>query len=86
MGSEDDVHNHIRRFTQRRKLEKPTDSLNRLTSLKFAQCDRIQCRPPTAHSSSTVVQVAAALALEIFKQSGIAGLEGLGKPAGVDPK
>ena len=30
LGSEEDLHNHIRRFSQRRVLQKPSDSLTRL--------------------------------------------------------
>jgi molybdopterin-containing oxidoreductase family iron-sulfur binding subunit len=36
--------------------------------------------------ASVVIQVAAGLAAEIVKQGGIAGLEGIGKAAGVDPR
>ncbi|HWB95599.1 MAG TPA: 4Fe-4S dicluster domain-containing protein, partial [Bryobacteraceae bacterium] len=37
-------------------------------------------------ASSAVVQLAGALAAEVLKQGGVAGLETLAKPAGVDPK
>jgi len=85
LGSEEDVHNNIRRFAQRRHIEKPEDSLNRLYVIEgllsvtgFSADHRL--RVP----ASAVLQVAGALAAEIFKQGGLAGLENLGKPAGVD--
>ena len=87
MGSEEDVQNHIRRFAQRRHLEKPTDSLNRLyiiesiLSVTGFNADH-RLRVP----ASAIIQVAAGLAAEILKQGGLAGLEGIGKPVGVDPK
>jgi molybdopterin-containing oxidoreductase family iron-sulfur binding subunit len=85
LGSEEDVHNHIRRFAQRRKLDKPEDSLNRLyiveslLSVTGFNADHRLRLPSTA-----VVQVAAALAAQIV-QGGVAGLS-LGLPAGVDAK
>src|SRR5579859_6097333 len=87
LGNEPDVHNHIRRFAQRRHIEKPGDSLNRLyvaeslMSVTGFNADH-RLRVP----SSTVLQLAGALAAEILKQGAIAGLENLGKPAGVDPR
>jgi len=87
LGSEEDAHNHIRRFASRRALEKPSDSLNRLyiieslmTVTGFNADHRL--RLPT----SAVIQVAAALATEILKGGALTGLENLGRPAGVDPK
>jgi len=87
LGCEADVQNHIRRFAQGRQIEKPGDSLNRLyvaeglmTITGFNADHRL--RVPT----SAIIQLAAALAGEIVTQGSIAGLEALGKPAGVDPK
>ncbi|HXJ74396.1 MAG TPA: hydrogenase, partial [Candidatus Dormibacteraeota bacterium] len=85
LGSETDVQNNIRRFSSRRQISKPGDALNRLyvveglMSITGFNADH-RLRTP----SSTVVQVAAALA-ELLK-GGISGLENVAKPAGVDPK
>ncbi len=83
LGSEEDVHNHIRRFAQGRRLEKPSDTLNRLYTVEslmtltgFNADHRLRI------ASSTVVQVAAALAA----QTGVANPGNIGQPAGVDPK
>ncbi len=87
LGAEEDAQNHIRRFSSRRGLEKPSDSPNRLyiieslMSLTGFNADH-RLRLP----SSAVVQVAGALAAEILKQSPLSGLENLGTAAGVDPK
>jgi molybdopterin-containing oxidoreductase family iron-sulfur binding subunit len=87
LGSEEDVQNHIRRFSNRRVMEKPTDSLNRLyvveslMSVTGFNADH-RLRVP----SSSVLQFAGALASEILKQSAISGLEKLGKPSGADGK
>jgi molybdopterin-containing oxidoreductase family iron-sulfur binding subunit len=88
IGSEEDAHNHIRRFAQGRHIEKPGDKLNRLyvveslmtlTGFNSDHRLRIPC--------SAIAQFAAALASEVLKQGGgIAGLENIAKPAGVDPK
>jgi molybdopterin-containing oxidoreductase family iron-sulfur binding subunit len=85
LGSEEDVHNHIRRFAAGRRIEKPEDSLNRLYvaeslfSLTGFNSDH-RLRIPSA----AVLQVAAALATAL-KAGNLAGLE-FGLPAGVDPK
>jgi molybdopterin-containing oxidoreductase family iron-sulfur binding subunit len=89
LGSEEDVHNHIRRFAKRRHLESPKDSVIRLyqvealLSITGFNADH-RLRVP----SSAIPQVAGALAAEILKQTGgsMGGLENLGQPAGVDPK
>lgn len=86
LGSEEDAHNHIRRFSSRRGIEKPADSLNRLymveslMSVTGFNADHRLRLPSTA-----VVQAAAALAAQILKQGAVSGLESLGQPAGVDP-
>jgi MoCo/4Fe-4S cofactor protein with predicted Tat translocation signal len=87
LGSEPDVHNNVRKFTSRRHLQSAEDSPNRLYSVEslmtitgFNADHRLRL------TSSAVVQLAGALATEILKQGGVAGLEALGKPAGVDPK
>ena len=87
LGSEEDVHNHIRRFSSRRVLEKPTDSINRLYQLEsLMSVTGFNADHRLRLPSSSILQFAAALGAEILKQSAISGLENLGKPAGVDPK
>ena len=86
LGSEPDVQNNIRKFSSRRQLSKPGDALNRLYVVEglmsvtgFNSDHRLRI------PSSTIVQVAAALASELAR-GGISGLETLARPAGVDPK
>ena len=89
LGSEEDLHNHIRRFAQRRQLSKPTDAQNRLyvaeslmTVTGFNADHRLRLPP------SALFPLAAALAAEIARQTGanLPGLDKVPKPAGVDPK
>jgi molybdopterin-containing oxidoreductase family iron-sulfur binding subunit len=86
IGSEEDAHNHIRRFAQGRRIEKPGDKLNRLyvaeslmtlTGFNSDHRLRLPC--------SAVGQLASALAAAVMK-GGPAGLENASSPAGVDPK
>ncbi|HWV99384.1 MAG TPA: TAT-variant-translocated molybdopterin oxidoreductase [Candidatus Acidoferrum sp.] len=87
LGSEPDVHNHIRRFAQRRQLEKPDDSLNRLYVVEsLMSLTGMNADHRLRLASSAVIQVAAGLAAQILKEAGINGLGKLGLPAGVDPK
>jgi molybdopterin-containing oxidoreductase family iron-sulfur binding subunit len=87
LGSEPDVHNHIRRFAKRRQLEKPDDSVNRLYVVEsLMSLTGINAEHRLRLPSSAVIQLAGALASEVLKQSGISGLSALGQPAGVDPK
>jgi len=87
LGSEEDVHNNIRRFSQRRQLEDTQGTPNRLyvveglmTLTGFSGDHRL--RVPT----SAVAQVAGALANEVYKQAGLPALPHSGElPAGVDP-
>ncbi|HLH55462.1 MAG TPA: TAT-variant-translocated molybdopterin oxidoreductase [Verrucomicrobiae bacterium] len=86
LGSEEDSHNHIAKFSSRRGIEKPSDSLNRLyvieslmTVTGFNADHRLRV------AGSAVLQAAAALAAEIIKQGAPNGLENAGKPAGADP-
>jgi MoCo/4Fe-4S cofactor protein with predicted Tat translocation signal len=88
LGSEDGVHNHIRRFAQGRKIEKPDDSLNRLyaveslLTLTGANADH-RLRVP----SSGVALVAAAIAAHILRgDSRPQGLDQIAPPPGVDPR
>jgi MoCo/4Fe-4S cofactor protein with predicted Tat translocation signal len=86
LGSEEEVHNHIRQFSSRRAIQKPTDSPNRLyvvetlMSVTGFNADH-RLRLPT----SAVLQFAAALAAQILKQAAPGGLENVGKPEGVAP-
>ena len=87
LGSEPDAHNHIRRFAQRRQLEKPDDSLNRLYVVEsLMSLTGINADHRLRLASSAVVQVAGALAAELLKGSGVNGLDRLGLPAGIAPK
>jgi molybdopterin-containing oxidoreductase family iron-sulfur binding subunit len=87
LGSEEDAYNHIRGFSSLRAIDKPTDSVNRLYVVEsLMSITGFNADHRLRLSSSAVVQVAGALAAEIFKQSALSGLETLGQPAGVDPK
>jgi MoCo/4Fe-4S cofactor protein with predicted Tat translocation signal len=87
LGSEEDVQNHIRRFSSRRGLEKPADSLNRLYVVEsLMSVTGFNADHRLRLASSAVLPFAAALAAEILKQSPINGLADLAKPVGVDPK
>jgi molybdopterin-containing oxidoreductase family iron-sulfur binding subunit len=84
IGSEEDAHDNIRRFTQGRRVEKPSDSLNRLYAVEtlmsltgMAADHRMRVAP------SVIPRVALAFASEILKQ---AGLDAPEVPAGVNPK
>ncbi len=90
IGGEEDVHNNIRRFTAGRKIEKPTDSMNRLyvvealMSLTGMNADH-RLRIP----ASAVVQFAASLQTEIATGAVMLGgvlVPNVGRPAGVDAK
>jgi molybdopterin-containing oxidoreductase family iron-sulfur binding subunit len=88
LGSEPNVQNNIRRFTQRRKVEKPEDSLNRLYAVEsLMSLTGFNADHRLRVASSAVVQVAAALAAELAKQvSGLPSLPAVGQPQGVDAK
>jgi len=83
LGSEADVQNQIHRFAERRRLEKPEDSPNRLyaaeslmTVTGFNADHRLRL------PSSAVPQLAAALAAAVFQRGG-SGAEKLAQAAGV---
>ena len=86
IGSEDDAHNHIRRFAQGRRLESAADSMNRfylvesLFTLAGVNADH-RLRIP----SSAVQAIAAAFASQIVPATA-GGAANLALPAGVDPK
>src|SRR5258706_1742517 len=83
IGSEDDAHNHIRRFTAKRRMAKPEDPLNRLYVVEglysltgFNADHRLRVAP------GAVSSIASALASQV----GVAGVDTAAKAAGVDPK
>ena len=87
LGTEPDVQNHIRRFASRRQIETANDPLNRLYVVEsLMSVTGFNADHRQRLCSSAVLQVAAALAAQILKPGGVAGLESLGQPAGVDPK
>lgn len=93
LGGEEDAHVGIRDFSKRRKIEKSTDSLNRLyavealMTLTGANADH-RLRLP----ASQVPAIASRLAAEVLAQSGgpqaqfATSLSQVELPAGVDPK
>src|SRR5882724_1569795 len=86
LGSEEDVHNHIRRFAQGRRVEERGDSLNRLYVVEsLMTLTGINADHRLRIPSSSVAHLTGALAAQILKDGG-AGLESLGQPAGVDSK
>jgi molybdopterin-containing oxidoreductase family iron-sulfur binding subunit len=88
LGSEENVHNHIRRFAQGRRLEKPDDSPNRLyvaeglmTLTGFNADHRLRI------ATSAIPQLAASLANEILKgANALDGLANTGAPQAVNAK
>ncbi len=64
IGSEEDVHNNIRRFTQRRRLKNPADGLNRLYVVEsLMTLTGIGADHRLRVPSSTVAQAAAGIAI-----------------------
>ena len=85
LGSEEDVHNHIRKFSGRRAIEKPGDSLNRLYVIEsLMSVTGFNADHRLRLPGSAVVQAAAALAAQIVKEGAPAGLDNAGKPAAAD--
>ena len=87
LGSETDVQNHIRRFAQRRRLEKPSEPLNRLyvveglmTLTGFSADHRL--RMPV----SAIFEVARALQGAVAGQPEGGDLEQVCQQAGLDPQ
>ena len=88
LGSEPDVHNSIRRFSERRHIEKPEDGLNRLYAVEslmtltgFNADHRLRL------ASSSVLLAAAALASEIVQPgTQLPGLSALSKMEAGDAK
>lgn len=92
-GSEDDSSRMIRGYAKGRKIAQPGDSMNRLyvvealMTLTGANADH-RLRVP----SSLVVQVAAQIAVQVLKLTGVnspqslSALEAIGAPAGVKPE
>ena len=81
LGSEQDVHNNIRRFAQRRHLEKPEDGLNRLYAVEsLYSLTGINADHRLRLPSGAIGQVAKAL-LSVVQNGNADTL-----PPGVDPK
>ncbi len=86
IGSEEDVHNNIRRFTQRRRLQNPTDNLNRLyvvetlMTLTGMLADH-RLRVP----GSVVAQAAAGIGAGVLAGQA-ADLQRLAASSGIDPQ
>ena len=86
LGSEEDQHNHIRRFSSRRALEKPGDSLNRLYLVEsLMSVTGFNADHRLRVASSAILQVAAALAAQILNPAELGALSNLGQPTGIDP-
>ncbi|MSU59389.1 MAG: 4Fe-4S dicluster domain-containing protein, partial [Pedosphaera sp.] len=82
IGSEEDAHNNIRRFTKGRKIEKPEDKMSRLYAVEsLFTLTGVNADHRLRVAASTVAQVAAAIAAELGLNTGSAA-----KPAGVDAK
>jgi molybdopterin-containing oxidoreductase family iron-sulfur binding subunit len=88
LGAEEDAHNHIRRFAKRRSVEaEKSEGLNRLYAVEsLMTLTGVNADHRLRVPSSAIIQVAAALGSEILKQRGIAGLEAISKPPGVDAR
>ena len=82
IGSEEDVHNNIRRFANGRRLKESTDSMSRLYAVEsLFTLTGINADHRLRLPASAVVQVAAAIAAELGVNVG-----SIAKPAGVDAK
>ena len=78
-------HPPIRRAGAR--IEKPTDSMNRLYVVESVDdADRHQCGSSVASGQQCGCADCGALAAQILNQGGVSGLDNLGQAAGVDPK
>jgi molybdopterin-containing oxidoreductase family iron-sulfur binding subunit len=87
IGSEEDVHNNIRKFSVRRKVEKGGEGLNRLYAVEsLMTLTGVSADHRLRISSTAVAQVAGAIAAQVLGGDAPAGLASLGKPAGVDEK
>ncbi len=84
IGSEEDAHNNIHRFAQGRRIEKPTDSLNRLYIVEsLFTLTGVNADHRLRVSAGVVAPVAAALASATLPLGGEIIKD---PPAGVDPK
>lgn len=82
IGTEEDAHNNIRRFTAKRKIEKPEDKLNRLYAVEsLFTLTGVNADHRLRLAAGAVIQVAAAIAAELGVTVG-----SLAKPEGVDAK
>ncbi len=89
LGSEEEAYNHTRRFVRQRHLETSSGSINRLYAVEsLMTLTGMSADHRLRTPCSTVVQVAGAMAAEVFRLSGqpaIPGLERWGTPPGVNP-
>lgn len=82
IGAEDDAHNNIQRFSSRRKIEKPGDSMSRLYAAEsLFTLTGVNADHRLRLPASAVVQLAAAIATECGVDVG-----SLARPEGVDPE
>ncbi len=82
LGAEEDLLNSIRRFAKGRKLEKPTDSMNRLYAVEsLFTLTGMNADHRLRLPASAVVQVVAAIAAELGLST-----DNVAKPTGVDAK
>lgn len=87
LGSEAETANHIRRFTQRRHLQSPDQTPNRLYAVEsLFTLTGINADHRLRVASSAVAQVARGVAAGVLAQmAGVSGVAG-DLPSGVDPK
>jgi molybdopterin-containing oxidoreductase family iron-sulfur binding subunit len=84
LGSETDVHNHIRRFSERRRLESGQDTPMRLyIAESLMSVTGFNAEHRLRLPASAVVALAAALAAQV-RNSGASNLEPLAKAAGLE--
>jgi len=87
IGSEDDLHNNVRRFAQGRKLPDPQGSVNRLyVAESLMSLTGFNADHRLRVASSAMAEVAAALAAELLRLGGLGGLGDLVKLSGPDAK
>ena len=92
IGSEENADRLIGGFSKRRRIEKPEDSLNRLYAVEgVLTLTGVNADHRLRVAPSSVIQIAAAIAVEVLGQTGGGGqlqeaLGKLGLPAGVKPE
>ncbi len=87
LGVEEDVHNNIRKFSTRRRVQKSGEGLNRLYAVEsLMTLTGVSADHRLRINSAAVAQVAAAVAAAVLGGDAPASLSNLGKPAGVNEK